>query len=116
MKLLEPPKQRKPLKRRDMSFTYIDALVLKVYGQEFDSDENIWEEGEDSHYAPYTLPIEKEPDSEYDLNMINEWLKDPSKGCQTCVLLQDLCNKGHLKPGDYLIYDWDLEEYSEDEE
>lgn len=83
----------------EMEYSELEELVKKVYGIEWSlvADQEL---GNDSSYS---VEISKEEIDGYEIGRLEAWKKGKFVGWLAPWIMTDLCNNGHLEPGDYLI-------------
>ena len=78
----------------------IDNFVKQVYGYDF----SIAASEELKNDSQKTFLVKKEELDEYEKETIEVFMKcGEDHGFMTGVLLNDLCNKGFIEPGEYLV-------------
>ena len=78
----------------------LEELIKKVYGKEFSVISDMEAQNDSVHQMSVDGVALTD---KYDLTRFNEWVNYNKEGFITNLIMQDLCSKGHLPPGKYLL-------------
>lgn len=82
-----------------MDYSEFNNLIKKHYGKNYE----FLPDQESNNDCLHKFIVEKRKLDDYDLEVLNKFKKTGAFYNLACTLFQDLCNKGILKEGDYLI-------------
>lgn len=78
----------------------VEVLIHKIYGSHFE----IVAQEEASNDSNLTFTVEaKEPEYDWDRDELEKFTSNRTSDCSTSLILNDMCRKGIIEPGNYLI-------------
>lgn len=84
---------------RELDYGEVEQLIQRVYGVEY---ETVASE-EWSNDSQHRFTVEKKPLDRWEQESFDSWKAGNGESYILGSILQDLCNRGHLEPGKYLI-------------
>jgi hypothetical protein len=77
----------------------LDDFISEVYGHEYEivADEEL------SNYSSKEYHVEQEELDDYDMNSLRKFTEEGKGQFNARLILTDLCNKGLIETGDYII-------------
>jgi hypothetical protein len=98
------PLAYKEVTLRKVDYQDVDDLIAEVYGREYE----IVPSEEWNNMQDHEVTVEKGEIDEYDQKKLNRFKNgDGIPSYMLYALLTDMCNNGHIEPGEYLIsVDW----------
>ena len=83
-----------------LDYSEFDALTKEVYGREYDFVPSEEANNDSEYYFPKVTAAGLD---EYDSEQLRKFINGEEVNWLTRALLQDLCFKGEIPPGNYLI-------------
>jgi len=82
-----------------VDYNDLETFIDNVYGKHFSFTED-QESGNDSSHE---FSVSKEKLDKYEQKKLEEFVNDGDYCFSTSLIMNDLCNKGLIKPGHYII-------------
>ncbi len=84
----------------EVDYSELDELIEKQYGRKYECV--AYEEW--SNYESHSFDVQKEKLDDYDKEKIDNWNSKNGSGMyMTTIFLNDMCNRGVIEPGEYLV-------------
>lgn len=85
----------------ECEYQEIEDIIKSTYGRDFDLINDL----ECCNDTQHTFTVEKGKNEKYEWNKnkLARWIETGEGNFITCMILDDLCDKGVLEPGEYLI-------------